>query len=507
MKNIYKIGLLSLALFAGSCSKDYLETQPTDQVSDGTVFENTDNAKMAVNGLAKMMTMQYWSQGLNGEGTIKMYYGNYAGNNFYVNLPGWSSVINSTYNERADVLYDYYPWYYYYKLVANANAIIAKIDGTAGTEADKAFIKAQALTYRAYSFTMLAQLYCYRWQDSNNGSTDGLVVRLDQSTGDMPLSTLADTYKQIYADLDQAIDLYTKSGKTRSKFYEVDMSVAQAIYARAALNRQDYPTAETYAVKARANYPLMSVAEYKDGFATSNQEWIWGSFGASDETLYYYSYHAYIGYNSSASAVRTYPKCISKELYNKIPETDIRKGLFLDPKTDNYTTATGVAGSAMKSRAFAAFPALQSNATIYAYMQFKIGVADQPGVGNMNHFRSSEMYLIEAEAKYFQNKPATEVQQVLESLTKTSGRDASYTCTKTGTALLDEIKTYRALELWGEGFDWFDMKRWNDPIIRKDPSQGGNFLTALAVTIQPSERNKWTWKIPLRESDYNGALE
>jgi hypothetical protein len=71
---------------------------------------------------------------------------------------------------------------------------------------------------------------------------------------------------------------------------------------------------------------------------------------------------------------------------------------------------------------------------------------DQAGVGHLNHFRFYEMYLIEAEAKYFQNKAGSEVQKVLEDMTNGSGRDASYTCTKTGTALLDEIKKKRAIE-------------------------------------------------------------
>lgn len=88
-----------------------------------------------------------------------------------------------------------------------------------------------------------------------------------------------------------------------------------------------------------------------------------------------------------------------------------------------------------------------------------------------------------------------------------SGRDEAYNCTKTGTALLNEIKLYRAIELWGEGFDWFDMKRWGDPIVRNAYANGGNFLTSLAVTINPQDKNKWTWAIPLRESDYNKGLE
>lgn len=510
MKRYNFIIVAAIVLLAGSCSKNYLNTGPTSSTGTDIVFSTTDNAALAVNGLAKMMTMQYLgSQGFNGEGTIKMYYGQYPGNYFYVNLPGWAAIINATYNENTTSIYDYYPWYYYYKIIGNANTIITSIDNATGSDADKQFIKAQALTYRAYSFFMLSQLYCYRWSDSNSGASDGLVLRLDQSTSDMPLSTLAQTYQQIYADLDQAIELYQSSGLERTTNYDPDINVAYAIYARAALTRQDYPTADSYAQKARDGYPLMDTTSYKSGFDDPTSEWIWSSYGSSDETLYYYSYFAYIAYNSSASAVRSYPKCISKTLYQSIPATDIRKELFLDPTGYTYTTSSGAAssGSALDKEARVLYPDLQSNATVYAYMQFKVKASDQPGVGNLNHFRSSEMYLIEAEAEYFENKPASEIQSLLVELTRASGRDPDYTCTKTGTDLLNEIKLYRAIELWGEGFDWFDMKRWGDTIERKSPSDGGNFITSLAVTITPDQNNKWTWKIPNKETDYNSDLE
>jgi len=510
MRKVMNILAVTAAVSLASCSKEYLTTSPTDATSTSTVFATTENAKMAVNGLAKMMTTQYLSsQGFNGEGTIKMYYGNYPGNNFFVNLSGWAAIINSTYNENISSIYCYYPWYYYYKIIGNANSIIVNVDGATGSAAEKSFLKAQALTYRAYSFLMLAQLYGNRWDDSNDGATDGAILRLDESTGDMARSTLLQTYQQIYKDLDEAIALYTSAGLSRSANYEVDASVAYAIYARAAITRKDYATAEAYAVKARTGYPLMTNAEYKAGFNAPNQEWIWGSYGASDETLYYYSYFAYIGYNSSASAVRTYPKCISRELYNKIPSTDVRKALFLDPTGYTYTTSSGNASSstALYKRAFELYPNLYSTSSVYAYMQFKVSAADQPGVGNLNHFRSAEMYLIEAEAKYYQGKAATDVQNLLIALNKGSGRDAAYTCTKTGTDLLNEIKLYRAIELWGEGFDWFDMKRWNDTIDRKAYAAGGNFITSLAVSIAPSANNKWTWKVPQKETDYNTLAE
>lgn len=503
IKNILVVSAIALL---ASCSKNYLETASTDTLPTGTVFAETKNVKVAVNGLAKMMTQQYLStQGMNGEGTIKMWYGNYPGNHFSLNLAGWSAITNGILNENVSSIYCYYPWYYYYKIIGNANAIILRVDDALGPDSEKKLYKAQALTYRAYCFSMLAQLYGNRWDDSNNGTTDGLILRLDESTGDMPRSTLLETYKQIYADLDQAISLYQSAAIKRSANYETDATVAYAIYARAALARKDYATAETYAQKARTGYPLMTNSEYNAGFNTPNQEWIWSTYGAANETLYFYSYFSYIAYNSSASNVRTVPKMISRELYKQIPATDIRRNLFLDPTGYTYTTSSGQAGAttALYKYAFQQRPALQSTAAVYAYMQFKISATDLPGVGNLNHFRSAEMYLIEAEAKYFQNKPDADIQNLLIALNKTSGRDPGYTNTKTGVALLNEIKLYRSIELWGEGFDWFDLKRWNDPISRKVYANGGNFITQLAVNIAPGDNNKWTWKLPLKETDFN----
>lgn len=511
MKNIFKTIVLSLiVLILPACSSDYLDTFPTESIGTPTVFESTENAKLAINGIAKLMTRQYLgSQGFNGEGTIKMYYGNYPGNNFMVALSGWSSIINGLYNENVTSIYDYYPWYYYYMIIGNANAVITYIDDASGPTSEKSYIKAQALTYRAYSFMMLAQLYSYRWKDSNDGATDGLVLRTDMSSGDMPLSTLKETYNQIYKDLDEAISLFKSSGVVRAanENYLPSINVAYATYARAAINRADYPTASTNAILAREGYPLMNVAAYKSGFANPTSEWIWSCYGASDETLYFYSYFAYIGYNSTASAVRSYPKSISRELYRTIPVSDIRYNMFLDPLNDAYTTSTGLAAtnSPLYKRAFAAWPALDAGAKIGAYMQFKIKNNDNPGVGNLNLFRSSEMYLIEAEAQYFLNN-ATKAQAALNALNATTLRDPSFASTATGEDLLNQIKKYRAIELWGEGFDWFDHKRWGDSIVRKEHKDGGNFMTVLAVTIKPEDNNKWTWRIPLKETDYNEGI-
>ncbi|MBO5539577.1 MAG: RagB/SusD family nutrient uptake outer membrane protein [Muribaculaceae bacterium] len=522
MKKIKYILLAGIAALAmSSCSSDFLDTAPTAETGSATAFANTDNAKLALNGCARVMMNQYLStQGMCGEGCIMMWYGNYPGQDFYVNQNGWALLINHNNHENTSSLYLYYPWFYYYKLIGNANTIIMRIMETPGDESEKQFIYAQALTFRAYAYFMLSQLYCKRWADSNNGDAPGLVLRVDEGSDDIGLSSLADVYSLVYSDLDHAIDMYKKSGKTRpdSEFFLPDLSVAYATYARAALTKQDWANASKYAKLAREDHALMgNEALLSNGFCTHNSEWIWGGYSAIDQTLYYYSYHAYIAYNSNAGNVRNYPKCISKELFQKIPATDVRKQWWLDPtyvdedgnvQTYPYTTSTGLAANStqLAKNARAAKPDLLSNASVYAYMQWKVRCNDTPGVGELCIFRSSEMYLIEAEAEYMQNNTSA-AQAALVTLNKTSGRDPEYNCTATGTALLDEIKMYRRIELWGEGFDWFDMKRWKDTMVRHNPNEGGNFLATLAITVGPMERNEWTFMIPTRETDYNKAVK
>lgn len=547
MKTIFKYmaAVLAGSLVLASCSKDYLNTVPTGSTSPDTTFATTENAAQAINGICQMMVTQhqYYGQGFNGEGTIKLLYGEYPGNDFCFPqyAPGWSPIMNQEFMKRTTSMYLHYPWYYYYILISNANSVIAHIHEAAGEDAEREFIKAQALTFRAYSYTMLVQFYAHRWCDSNNGATSAVPLRLDESTGDIPLSTLAECYQQIYDDLDEAIDLYEKSGKSRDNFWEPDLSVAHAVYARAALNREDWATAQEMAPKAYAAHPLMSVAEYRSGFCEPNDEWIWGTYGSASETIWYYAHGVTMGYNGFYANNYGYVTIANRELIDLFPATDIRKNLFLHQGlfpsydfTDYYDDTTGngtvdsfygivtdevayeddatESGKALRkamseyANSVTAYKPGYDNTFYYIYAHLKFAVIAQPGVSNINHFRSSEMYLIEAEAAYH-NNDVTAAQNALNALNRDSQRDPSYNCTATGTALLDEIRNYRRLELWGEGFSWFDYKRWKLPVVRKSFEKGGTFQSSIAVTVQPDEANEWTWDIPLREVDYNSAIK
>lgn len=511
MKNIYKISLLiTLTAFLGSsCSKEYLNTKPTNSNGAETMFENVEKAQIALNGVFKCMTQQYsgFSQGYNGEGTIKYYIGNFGGNDYNLSGSGNTASMNQTYHDNNASTFILYPWYYYYRMISNINTIVTSIDGASGSENDKNNIKAQALTMRAYAYTMLSQLFHKRWIDGHQDEAkdgNGLILRLEPTFDPMPISSATTTFERIYKDLDEAIGYFSSYKVKRSNNYSVDLNVAYAVYARAALVKLDYTNALKYAKLAREGYPLMNTDDYKAGFYTPNSEWIWSSYGGTTETLYYYSFFAYVAYNAGTSTVKSNPRCISRELYEKVPSTDIRKDLFLDPLKDKYSTTNGQSakGTPLYNRAFKLYPTINSASKIAAWMQFKFACEDGLGVGHLNHFRSSEMYLIEAEAEYKLGHEDN-ARAALIKLTKDTGRNPSYTCTKAGTDLFNEIKLYRSIELWGEGFEFFDLKRWGDKISRKGYDKGGNWGSTYVVTVNPDQYNEWTNVLPLKETDYN----
>ncbi len=501
----YKYLFLIIMIIISGCDSDYLENVSSQSYSSETIMGNTENIGFAVNGLARLMVTSYLGS-YSGEATVKIYDANAPGNHMAFDNSALSNLINGNMHDNSESKADRFKWQYYYKLIANANNIISSVDEAEGSESDKAYLKAQALGYRAYSYFMLTQFYGDRWVDSNGGETDAVVIRTSPDKTELPLSSLKDAYSLIYDDLDQAISLFESSDYSRNSkdhIYEINEDVVKAIYARAALTRQDYEKAAKYAKEARANYPLMSTEDYLSGFANPTSEWIWGSFDSEEESIGSNSFFGHMGYNSSTHTSDT--KKISAELFEQIPQSDIRKDLFLNPEGFEYNRNTLLAGKDMEEFVKNKFPDIDDKRRILAYMQFKFKANTPSGVGSMVYFRSSEMILIEAEAQHFLGND-DQAQDLLEELNVASGRDPQYTCDLVGDQMFDEIEKYRAIELWGEGFDWLDYKRWKLPIDRKSINEGGSFIANYAIRVEPEEKNNWKWVPPIEETDHNNEI-
>ena len=118
---------MAILLFCtAACSDSYLELSPESSVSDEVIFENADAAQYAVNGLGRIMSTQYLdTQGYNGEGTVYAYQGEYPGDVIQKgSYTGWQNLAKGNYFTSSTNSNIHVTWYYYYKLIRNANQIL-----------------------------------------------------------------------------------------------------------------------------------------------------------------------------------------------------------------------------------------------------------------------------------------------------------------------------------------------------------------------------------------------
>ena len=172
-----------------------------------------------------------------------------------------------------------------------------------------------------------------------------------------------------------------------------------------------------------------------------------------------------------------------------ISATDVRKTLW-DPTGEHLNFPDGVSLLSSHKR----FP--------YTNQKF-IAVSNGDSRVDVVYMRAAEMYLIEAEALARNNQYAAAA-QVLYDLAST--RDDGYTLSSnSGEALIDEIMIQRRVELWGEGFRWYDLKRLNLPLDRTGSNQSTTYTNGIMEI--PADANSWTWPIPKDEIDANDLME
>lgn len=363
-------------------------------------------------------------------------------------------------------------WRFYYKVIYNMNSTIGLIpDGT--TNPDLAFIKARTKLLRGFSYFNLIRLY-------SNGEI-GVPIYTENASLPGREST-ADVKALILSDL---TDAYTNlSGYVRTSKVQVNKNVAAGLLARYyleyATTPAEYQMAATFAAEARNGYALspntiaISDANF-DGFSIiNNSEWIWGADLNSNTTTFYASFFSQVGsLNPGYAGLLNVFKSGDSRLVSSISATDKRREWF------------AFAGNGFGVPQYA-------NLKFYDFTQFE---------GDYVFMRAAEMYLIEAEAKALAgDEPGART--ALFNLVST--RDAAYTLSSnSGAALLSEIRKHRGIELWGEGFAFYDMKRWNSAL---DRTYAGTNHATFGQVSYPAGSIKFILQIPISEMNNNISI-
>jgi hypothetical protein len=469
-----------------SCKKDYLETVPTDAVSAGAATLTTDNAWAALNGIHRALYVRYGSQGRGGIGAYYLHNDEY-GEDMVFNYATWTYHVRWQ-SRETDNAYNGANYLMFYGWIANANILINGVgENTAGDQEDKDAIVGQALLYRAWCHYHLVQDYGKRYVPGGGNTQLGVPYMLDNSTEGKARNTVEEVYTMINADIDRAIPLL--EGKTMKNKSHLNIDVANGLKSRVALTMGEWATAVTYADKVIANHTLMDFATYAQGFrmnSESESEFIWASQIQEDQTDKWANYGAYVSRNFSSSSIRKNPRSINSKLYDMISPTDVRKTLW-DPSGQHLDLiASGVD--------------LVSSAKRYPYTNQKfIAVSTADSRVDVPHMRVSEMYLNKAEALAHQGLDAEAAQTLYDFAVV---RDPSYTLsTNTGQALLDEIYVQRRIELWGEGFRWYDLKRLNLPLDRTGANHSSSITNGVLQVAAGDPM--WQWDIPRDELNAN----
>ncbi|MBU4539371.1 MAG: RagB/SusD family nutrient uptake outer membrane protein [Weeksellaceae bacterium] len=492
-KKTFFLAIASVALTATvSCERDYLNTDPTDSVSEQTAYETVDKIKVVVNGMHRnMYYRQNESQGQNGATGI-MIYMDVMGEDliFPATGPNWYiSTLRWLDNANANSTNVFYPYDFYYGQIRIANDVIAKTPVAQGLQADKERVMGEAYAFRAFSYYMLTQIYAKRYVQGAANTQPGVPIRLDNTYNAIPRNSVDEVYSQINSDLQQALSLL--NGKIRTNPSHFNTSVVKGLMARVALTTGKYAEAATYANEARQGFALMSNAAYKSGFNSyGNSEWMWGYKPIDATSDYFGNFMAYMSRNYNSSQIRQAPKVVNKLLFDKFASTDVRTQV-IDPSGAH--TSLNLPSTYLRVP-YTSQKFLSVNAA---------GTVDNnTSLGDIPFMRSAEMYLIEAEALAKDNK---ELQSKVVFTEFEKNRNPAYvTSVKTGQAYIDEILNSRRLELWGEGFRFLDLKRLNLPLDRTGTNYAPVVINNL-ITV-PAGDKRWTWLLPQAEIDASKGL-
>ena len=468
---------LTLAMLAGltftSCSDDYLDSHVSYYFNedDMTDLSNSNPEAALILALGAEGGTNFFLNDFatSGNGNLHDDFGHMAWNlgtdlmsnditmslsHWFINFYNYTARLQTS--TRTDMI-----WKFYYKVIYNMNQGLG-FTPASSTNQEILHVRARLLAMRAFAYSYLVQIYA-------NGETGiPLLTTEDIDLSRVPTSEIKAQIEADYLEAYQLLAGYNRPNKTI-----INQNVAAGLLARFYLTEGNYAGAAQYAALARQGYAPMTTV--MDGFnKIGNSEWMWGADINSTTTTYYASFFSNMGnLNQGYAGLLQVYKNVDKRIFDVISPTDSRKQWFVD-NGNPYGLPK------------------------YANIKF---VDDTQFEGDYVFMRAAEMYLIEAEAKAKLGDNAGAA-QVLHQLIST--RDAAYAVsTATGQTLVDEILKHRKIELWGEGFAFYDMKRLNKSLERD--YQGSNHIVNGLFNYEAGSP-KFIFQIPMSELNANSEI-
>lgn len=384
-------------------------------------------------------------------------------------------------------------WSTFYTLINNSNTIIDFFQpGVDPVNVSARGYLGQAYTLRALAYLYLLMFFQDPTDESGAFNYDAKGVPIVYASRDnksieiisarQGRSTVGAVCEHIEENLNEALKLldgYTRPGKIM-----IDKQVACGIASRYYIWTQQWEKVIPLANEARRGYTLMNESRLHAGFMDiEDAEVMWGFNHTSETQTTYASFFSQMSSDCTGYAgLDQMGKMIDKNLYENIPNSDYRKSLFNGPNGGELSKVNPSAVASSK-----------------AYANRKFGY-DSQWLQDYIYMRAAEMYLMEAEA-YARLDKIAEAQKVMKELM--AQRDPAWN----KTATVDEILLQRRIELWGEGFSFFDKRRTSQGLIRSYPDTNHNIEVLTKIVDVPAHHKYWLFQIPERELQENSYIK
>lgn len=504
MKNKF-ITILTAALCVVSCD---LEFAPTDSGSGDDLIKDASSAVSIIDGVYRMMWTAGWSTGGNSHQCFGISAYNMAlesmGDDFIMQSQGsgwfW---YDHCYNVKSyytmDSFRSYDVWYANYTWISNVNTVLSAKNFMTGSETDRDYVFGSAYAIRGLSYFNLANWFArppysalqdkYRWQDPGvpvyTEPTDKNFVGKKREKLDV-------VFQQINDDLDSAIVLLGKGEKSAlaGNKSHIKLNVARALKVRVALATGDWQTALDNAedVIESKEFKIGGESELLGGMnSISAENVMWGAgIENTEQSGGYAGFFTHMD-NEDGAYAQSAPKLISKSLYDKMQDGDIRRAWWKPEDKES------------------------------PYISDKFHFSNVSAwLGDYIYMRVEEMYFDAAEAALRlgdEEKAYGYLSDVMSR--RCPGYDVSYksglnlgsTTNSWTESLLEEILVQKRIELWGEFGRLVDVRRLGQGIDRT--SEDGfadeciSMMNNKGVNLRNPETYDWVLTIPQDEISNN----
>lgn len=449
-------------LFAVSLTacESYLDTSPTDLIDASQAFRSVSNLESGALGVYATYAGATGAMGHTELNALVSDELRRASTNTGQGMQLFNHNIVSGDNTALAI------WTSAYYTIDRANRVLGAFDvvqaNTAAEQTRKNRVEGEMLGLRALAHFDLFRAF------ADFGQTGLAVPYMTQSQISSPARIeKAAFFTQLNADIDAAIALLTPFGFNpgTADNQRINLRALQALKARVALYREDWPTAIQYASAVIDNVSLTPLANYAEIWSDENDDEVLFKFRRPDVT---------------AGTVEIFERATNPDVFFWASNQLV----------DQFDRGNDVRFDAFFQ---------EENATTFRVMKYNRRASKN--LADVKVFRVSEMYLIRAEAYARSASPnLAGAQADIAALRAQRYNTPPATSFASADAALTVIRAERRLELALEGHRLYDAKRFGLTLTRI-PADIDGATAEVTATLDPAGPRGYLFVMPIPQTE------